>query len=158
MKKSKLPIWELAAILIGEALTSLIVCGIFLIVNIFKGDIEIYKVVLGAVLGSVVTFINFLALSIVTNKLIDKYLAERGSGEMDEEEAANFAAKYQGQFQLMAKLSYIIRTIVMIATLLVAIFVDVFNVISTLVPLLMFRPIITVSELLKRKRGDSDGA
>lgn len=154
MKKSNLPVRELGAILIGETLTSLIVCGVFLIVRIFNADIEMYKVILGAVLGSAVTFINFLALSIIANRLIDKYLRERGDGEMDEEDAAKFAAKYQGQFQLMAKLSYIIRTLVMIATLLVAIFVNVFNVISTLVPLLMFRPIITVSELLKRKRGD----
>ena len=158
MKQSKLPIWELAAILIGEAITSLAVCGVFLIVNIFKDDIEMYKVILGTVLGSAVTFLNFLALSIATNRLIDKYLLERGTAQMDEEGAAIFAAKYSGKFQLMAKLSYIVRTLVMIATLIVAIFIPVFNVLATLIPLLMFRPIINVAELIKGKRGGSDGA
>ena len=154
MQKSKLPVRELLAIVIGELLTSLIVSGVFLLLGKFD-----LRVVFGAVLGSGVTFLNFLVLSIMTNRVIDRFLLERGDGEMDEDEASALAMKFQGQVQNQMKLSFIIRILVMLATLVLAfLLTNVFNVISTVIPLLMLRPIITVSELIKRKRGEADGS
>jgi hypothetical protein len=154
MKKQTLPTRELLAIVIGELITSLIVSGVFLIIKKFD-----YTVVLGLVLGSAVTFINFLVLSIMTNKVIDRFLTERGNEEMDEEEAAALAMKFQGQVQNQMKLSFIIRIMVMIATFVLAfLLTDVFNVIATMIPLLMTRPIITVSEFFKKKRGEINEA
>lgn len=154
MKKQTLPVRELLAIVIGELITSLIVSGVFLIIKKFD-----YTVVLGLVLGSSVTFINFLVLAIMTNKVIDRFLAERGNEEMDEEEAAALAMKFQGQVQNQMKLSFIIRILVMIATFVLAfLLTDVFNVIATMIPLLMTRPIITVSEFFKKKRGEINEA
>ena len=154
MKKQTLPARELTAIVIGELITSLIVSGVFLILKKFD-----YSVILGLALGSAVTFINFLVLAIMTNKVIDKFLAERGDGEMDEEEATALAMKYQGQIQNQMKLSFIIRILVMIATFVLAfLLTDVFNVIATMIPLLMLRPIITVSEFFKKKRGENNEA
>ena len=154
MKKQTLPVRELLAIVIGELITSLIVSGVFLIIKKFD-----YSVILGLVLGSAVTFINFLVLAIMTNKVTDKFLAERGDGEMDEEEATALAMKYQGQIQNQMKLSFIIRILVMIATFVLAfLLTDVFNVIATMIPLLMTRPIITVSEFFKKKRGEINEA
>ncbi len=154
MKKQKLPVRELIAIIIGELITSLIISGVFLIIKKFD-----YRVALGALLGSTVTFLNFLFLSFMTNRVIDRFLAERGDGEMEEEEAAALAMKFQGQVQNQMKLSFIIRILVMIATFVLAfLLTDVFNVIATVIPLLMLRPIITVSEFIKRKRGGPNGS
>ena len=78
---------------------------------------------------------------------------------MDEEEATALAMKYQGQIQNQMKLSFIIRILVMIATFVLAfLLTDVFNVIATMIPLLMTRPIITVSEFFKKKRGEINEA
>lgn len=154
MKKQSLPIRELVAIAIGELITSLIISGVFLILKKFD-----YTVALGAALGSTVTFLNFLILSIMTNRVIDKFLAERGSDELDEEAAQALAMKFQGQVQNQMKLSFIIRILVMIATFVLAfLLTDVFNVIATVIPLLMLRPIITVSEFFKKKRGEDNEA
>ena len=154
MQKSKLPVRELLAIVIGESLVSLIVSGVFLLLGKFD-----LRVVFGAVLGSGVTFLNFLVLSIMTNRVIDRFLLERGDAEMDEDEASALAMKFQGQVQNQMKLSFIIRILVMLATLVLAfLLTNVFNVISTVIPLLMLRPIITVSELIKRKRGEPSGS
>lgn len=146
MEKQKLPIRELLFITIGEAIISLIICGIYLLINKYS-----YKVALGALVGSVVTLVNFLVLSIMTNRVIDRFLKERGEGEMSDEDAAALAAKFQGQVQNQMKLSFIIRTAVMAVTLIIALVSGVFNVIATLIPLLMLRPIITVSQLFNRK-------
>ena len=146
MEKQKLPIRELLFITIGEAIISLIICGIYLLINKYS-----YKVALGALVGSVVTLVNFLFLSIMTNRVIDRFLKERGEGEMSDEDAVALAAKFQGQVQNQMKLSFIIRTAVMAVTLIIALVSGVFDVIATLIPLLMLRPIITVSQLFNRK-------
>ena len=146
MNKQKLPVRELLAIIIGEALVSLIICGIYLIIEKYT-----YKVILGVLLGSTVTFLNFLVLSIMTNRVINRFLEARGDAELSDEEAADLALKFQGQVQAQIKISFIVRTAVMIATLVVAFLVEVFEVLPTLIPLLMLRPIITISEFIKRK-------
>lgn len=146
MNKQKLPKSELFAIAAGEVAVSLIVCAVYLIINKFT-----YKVALGALLGSAVTFLNFLALSLMTNRVLDRFMAERGTEEMEEEEATALAMKYQGEIQKQMKLSFIIRNLVMLVTLVVAFIIDVFDVIATLVPLLMLRPILSLTALIKRK-------
>ena len=146
MNKQKLPVRELLAIIIGEALVSLIICGIYLIIEKYT-----YKILLGVLLGSTVTFLNFLVLSIMTNRVINRFLEARGDAELSDEEAADLALKFQGQVQAQIKISFIARTAVMIATLVVAFLVEVFEVLPTLIPLLMLRPIITISEFIKRK-------
>ena len=148
MKKSKLPLYETASMIIGELVTSLVICGVFLIIKKFD-----LSVALGALLGSFVTVVNFLFLILSTNRAIDKAMAERGEGEMSEEEAAEFAAKHQVGIQAAVKLSYVIRTLSIAATLILAFLLDgVFNVIATVVPLLMLRPILTVSQMLKKNK------
>lgn len=146
MNKQKLPVRELLAILIGEVITSLIICGVFLIIKKYT-----YKVLLGVLLGSSVTLLNFLVLSIMTNRVINRFLEARGNEEMSEEDAAALALKFQGQVQNQMKLSFIIRILVLAATLIVAFVSDIFNPLATVIPLLMLRPIITISEIIKRK-------
>ena len=147
MKKSKLPLYETLAMIVGEAIISLIVCAVFLLLKKFD-----LSVALGAILGSAVTVANFIFLMVFSNRAIDKALAERGEGELSEEEAIEFAAKHQASVQAAVKISYIVRTVMLVATLVAAFLLDgTFNVIATLVPLLAFRPIITVSQLIKSK-------
>lgn len=134
--------------ILGELIVSLIVCGVFLITGYFD-----YTVITGTALGSVITVLNFLFLIITTNKAIDEAIEARGEGEMTEEEALAFAQKYQVKIQATVKFSYIIRTISIVGALVLAFLLsNAFHVIATLVPLLMFRPILTVSQLIKKKK------
>ena len=146
MNKQKLPLQELIAIIVGEALASTIVCVIYLIIKKFT-----YKVLLGALLGSGVTLLNFIVLSLMTNRVINRFLEVRGDKEMSDEEAEALAMQFQGQVQNQIKISFIVRTAALAATLIVAFLVEIFEVLPTLIPLLMLRPILTVSEFIKRK-------
>ena len=146
MNKQKLPLRELIAILIGEAIVSLVICGVYLIISKYT-----YKVLLGVLLGSTVTVLNFLVLSIMTNRVINRFLEARGDAELTDEEAQAVAMKFQGQVQNQIKISFLVRTAVLAATLVVAFLVEIFEVLPTVIPLLMLRPILTVSEFIKRK-------
>ena len=146
MNKQKLPLRELISILIGEAIVSLVICGVYLIISKYT-----YKVLLGVLLGSTVTVLNFLVLSIMTNRVINRFLEARGDAELTDEEAQAVAMKFQGQVQNQIKISFLVRTAVLTATLVVAFLVEIFEVLPTVIPLLMLRPILTVSEFIKRK-------
>lgn len=146
MNKQKLPIRELISILIGEVIVSLVICGVYLIISKYT-----YKVLLGVLLGSTVTVLNFLVLSIMTNRVINRFLEARGDAELTDEEAQAVAMKFQGQVQNQIKISFLVRTAVLAATLVVAFLVEIFEVLPTVIPLLMLRPILTVSEFIKRK-------
>jgi hypothetical protein len=147
MKAKLTPFIETAFVAIGEALVSLIVMLVFFLFGKFD-----YTVALGAVLGAGVITFNFLFLSLTTNKAVDDVMALRGDGEMDEEAAAEFAKEHAQRFQNAVRLSFIIRTFSMLAALVLAFLLSsVFNVIATVIPLLMLRPIIYVRELFRRK-------
>ena len=149
MKEKLTPFIETAFVAVGEAVVALLVMLGFFIFGKFD-----LTVALGAMLGAAVITLNFLFLSITTNKAFDDALALRGDGEMDEEAAAEFAANQAAKFQNAAKLSFIIRTVSMLAALVAAFLIPgVFNVLATVIPLLMLRPIIYVRELFRRKEG-----
>ena len=82
MQKQKLPVREITVLVLGELLVSLIIVGVYAVLNKFS-----YAVVAGALLGSAVTVFNFVFLSISVNRAIDKVMAQRGDKEMSEEEA-----------------------------------------------------------------------
>ena len=147
MQENKVPIFELLFLIIGEVAVSAIVSVIFLILKKFS-----FSVVLGAALGSAVTVINFLFLIITLNRAIDRVMSERGDEEMNDEEALEFATKHRAGLQAASKISYIFRMLSVTAALVLALFLqNVFNVIATVVPLLMLRPMLTVSQLIKSK-------
>ena len=146
MKKTKLPYYEIVTLAVGEAVVSLIICLVYFLAGSFD-----YKVVTGVALGSLVTVVNFLYLAITTTRAIDNFLMLKGEAEMSEEESAAFVAEHQARIQNKIKLSYLIRTFTMLATLVVAFLIKHFAVLATLIPLLMFRPITIVAALIKRK-------
>lgn len=146
MNKQKLPTRELAAVAIGEVLVSLIVSAVYILLHKFT-----YKVALGATLGSTITFLNFLVLSVMTGRVIDRFVEERGEGELSDEEAAEFTLKFQASVQKQMKLSFIIRTAVLAVTLILAFLIDAFEILPTVIPLLALRPILMVAGMLKKK-------
>lgn len=146
MQKTKLPYYEIFTLLIGEILVSVITAAVYLAVGKFD-----YKVITGVSLGTLVTVLNFLYLSIVTTRAVNRFLALRGEKEMTEEETAAFVAEHQAKIQNSIKLSYIIRTFTMLAALVVALLTKQFALIATLVPLVTQRPITMLAALIKRK-------
>lgn len=147
MQKKNLPLTEVSILTAGELIVSLVMVGIYCLLDQFS-----YRVVTGAVLGSTVTILNFVMLSVAVNHALDRAMVLRGEGEMTEEDAEKFAAEHAAQVQQAVKASYIVRTILMLAALVAAFLLDWFDVIATLVPLLMFRPIITISEIFRKKK------
>lgn len=149
MQKKNQPLAEVTRLTIGEIIVSLIMIGIYCVLDRYS-----YRVVTGAALGSAVTILNFLMLSVAVNRALDQAMASRGDGNMTEEEAEKFAAEHMPQVQQAVKASYLVRTIVMLAALVAAFLLDWFDVVATLVPLVMFRPIITFGEIFRKKKGE----
>lgn len=138
---------QILALATGEIIVSALVCVIYLIVGKFD-----YTVVAGSLLGSVVTVANFAVLTFSINRAIDRYLELRGSREMSEEEAEAFAKEHTMAVQNAATKSLILRTASMLAALVAAfLLTDLFSVLATAIPLLMFRPLLYVLELIKSK-------
>ena len=147
MKKNNIPVWEIMVLVLGELVVSLLVAGVYLILKKFS-----YAVVTGCLLGSAVAIFNFIFLSVSVNRAIDKAMEERGTGEMTDEEAAAFEQKNAAAVQRAAQGSYIIRQILMLGVLVGAFLLgDWFDVIATLIPLLAFRPLLSVCGLMKKK-------
>ena len=95
--------------------------------------------------------LNYTFLTISVDRAIQKFIALRGDKEMSDEEAEQFAAENSMPIQNAIKTSYIIRTATMIATLVVAFLLDWFNPLAAAIPLLAFRPLLTVIEMIKGK-------
>ena len=111
-------------------------------------------VVWGAIIGSVATVVNYLVMSLSINSAIDRFLELRGEREMDEEEAERFAGEHTVKIQATVRLSYVIRMAFMIGALILALISGWFNPLATVIPLLLFKPILYAIELLGRKGGD----
>ena len=138
---------QILALATGEIIVSALVCVIYLILGKFD-----YTVVTGSILGSIVTVANFAVLTFSVNRAVDRYLELRGSREMSEEEAEAFAKEHTMAVQNAATKSLMLRTASMLAALVAAfLLTDLFSLLATAIPLLMFRPILYVLELIKSK-------
>lgn len=140
---------DILILAVGELAVSAVTVGIFMLLGAFS-----YKVVTGALLGCVVAVLNFVFLTVSVNRATNRFMALRGDKEMDEEEAAKFAAEHVGEFQNAQKLSYILRTFTMLGALVLAFLSKQFDVIATAVPLLLFQPILIISQNILKKRGE----
>ena len=151
--KSKLSAYiDTVWLAIGEVIVALLVAVGFLIFGKFD-----YTVVTGATLGGVVTVVNFLILSIGVNRAISQFVDERGQEEMDEEEANEYAKKHGVVVQNAMLKSYMFRMLLMIGALVIAGLTGFFDIIATVIPLLMYRPILYVTELIKTKMAAKRG-
>ncbi|MBQ7356869.1 MAG: hypothetical protein IJW66_05650, partial [Clostridia bacterium] len=101
---------------------------------------------------SAVVVLNFLFLSLSVNRAVDSYLEARGSREMTDEEAEKFTAENSMAIQNKIKTSFIIRTVSMLLALVVAFLLEWFNPLCTAIPLLAFNPLLSIGEMMRRRR------
>ena len=111
-----------------------------------------FKIILGAILGAIVTLANYVVLTISLDSAVKSYLELRGDREMDEEEAEAFAKANSAPIQNAIKRSSTLRTLSLVAALLLAFITKMFNPIATVIPILAYRPLLTTIELYKAKR------
>ncbi len=152
--KNRSNLGEILIILVGELIVSLITAGVYLAVEAIAGnDAFTYRVITGLALGTAVVIANYLVLTVSVNRAINKVMALRPEGEMTEEEIMEFAEKNQGTIKNAAAFSYIIRTLTMLLTFVLAftLLKRWFAVIATVVPLLAFRPIIMAGEFFRKR-------
>ena len=142
---------ETLRILIGEAVVAALTVGVFLLLDLFSLVEFSYTIITGAVLGAAVIVANFFFLARSTDKVALEAIAARGTREMSEEEIEKFTEEHSARMNNAVKLSFIIRMTSMLAALVLALISPWFHPIATLVPLLMLRPVITVSEYFRRK-------
>ena len=146
---------EVSVLAIGEAvIAALTVLVYFLLSLAFSEAIDFdYTVATGAALGAIVPIVNFLILSYAVNRAVNRYIEELGTkGEMTEEEAEAFAAEHKGKVQLAVTRSYIVRTLLMLGTLVIAFVLEWFDPVATVVPLLMYKPIMYLTQYIRTKR------
>ena len=160
-QKGKSPFADILPMIIGEAIVAGLVCLGFLIVHLlgYFDIAEYYKVPLGALLGSVVIIANHVWLVLSVDKQIKKFIDNRPSGEMSDEDIELYAKKQSTSIQNAMRVSFMIRTVSVMLTLIIAFLVDWFNPIATAIPMFAFRFILSVvDKLMKRHEKAPDPA
>ena len=151
MKKNKAHYKETAILAVGEVIVcALVVLGYFVSDLVFETGFT-YRVFTGAALGAVVTVANFFGLSMSVNHAVDRYIAFRGNGEMSDDEILKFTAEHSMRIQNSIRTSFIVRIVTMLVSLVVAFVLDWFAPIATAIPLIAYRPILIIGEVLRRK-------
>ena len=137
--------------IVGEAIVAGLVCLGFLIVHLlgYFDIAEYYKVPLGALLGAVVIIANHVWLVLSVDKQIKKFIDNRPSGEMSDEEIELYAKKQSTSIQNAMRVSFMIRTVSVMLTLIIA-FVAV-NPIATAIPMFAFLFILSVVDRLMKR-------
>lgn len=136
---------------LGEVAVGILVTVGFIIAKALGQDVAVYKAITGALLGGAVTVINFLILSVAVNRAVNGYVAEIGEREMDEEEAEKYAKEHGMAVQNAMTKSYLLRMGLMIGSLVLAMLSGWFSPLATIIPLLMYRPVLYAVEFIKTK-------
>ncbi len=135
---------------IGELIVSLLVIVVYLCIpGVFN-----WTVITGVALGSIVTVLNYIILSFSVDRAIKKFMDLRGDKEMDEEEAEAFAKANTIKVQNAITKSYIFRTALMMGALILSLITGYFDTIATVIPLIMYKPLLYAVEFVKKKRGE----
>ncbi len=142
-----MPLGDIVFLAAGEALASLIIIGVYLLLGEFD-----WRVATGAVIGSAVTVLNFAILSFSVNRAVDRVMEMRGNKEMTEEEANAFALQHSAEIQKSVKSSYLLRQILMLGVLVAAVLLKVASILPAVIPLLLFRPILMAREAFRKKK------
>ena len=151
MKTNKAHYKETVILAVGEVIVcALVVLGFYVSDLIFNTGFT-YRVFTGALLGTVVTVANFFGLSWSINRAVDRYIEVRGSKEMSEEEALKFTAEHSMRIQNSIRTSFIVRITTMLAALVIAFVLDWFAPLATAIPLIAYRPILVIGEVIRRK-------
>ena len=153
MNENKTSKKEILALLFLEVAVAALTVLVYAALDILGVTQFTWQVISGAALGVAVTVLNYLFLTISVNRAIENYLALRGDKEMDEEESARFASENSMPIQNAIKTSFITRTVTMLASLLLAFLTKWFNPLATVIPLVLFRPLLYIIETIKGKSG-----
>lgn len=140
---------DVAYIAICEAVAAILIIAVYAIIGRFS-----LKVAAGTLLGAGVATVNFLILTVSVDRTIKKFLDIRGDKPMSDEEVETFTKANSLKVQNAMTKSYILRTVIMIGTLVVAFITKLFDPLATLIPLLLYKPLIYLIEVIKKKRGE----
>lgn len=129
MESRKLVFSQTLVVLAGEILLSAIMVGIFALAGHFDRS-----VLLGAVVGTLLATANFFLMALGADFAADKAEKQNVKGG-----------------QALIQLSYIGRLIGLFLVLVLCALTKIFNLFALVIPLVFTRPILTVSESLKKK-------
>lgn len=132
MDSRKLILSQTLIVLVGELLLSAVMVGIFALAGHFDTS-----VLLGAAVGSVLATVNFFIMVLGANLAADKAEKQDVKGG-----------------QALIQLSYTGRLIALFVILVLCARSGAFNLLALVIPLVFIRPILTISEFLKKKGGN----
>lgn len=131
METRKIVLHETGIITIGECIGVAIMFAVFALLGQFDRS-----VVLGGLIGGVLTILNFFLMAVNANNAADK--------------AINQDVK---SGKSMLQLSYSARLVMIFVVLFACVKSDLCNVFAAVIPLVFVRPTITIAEFF-RKTGD----
>lgn len=140
---------DVLVLAIGELIVALLVVIGFLASGFYR-----WQVITGAILGGVVTVANFLILSFAINRALDNFMQTRGNEQMTDEEIEKLSKAQSIKVQNAITKSYVLRTGLMFGSLVLAFVSGWFDPLATVIPLLMYKPLIYASDFIKKKRGE----
>lgn len=123
---------QIVPVAIGQSLCVAAMVGIFALAGKFD-----MTVLWGGIAGGLISLANFFFMSLFANLAADKAVNQDVAGG-----------------QKLIQLSYMGRMIAMLIALVVCAKSGFFNVLALALPLLFIRPILTVTELFKKKGGN----
>ena len=129
MESRKLVFSQTLMVLAGEILLSAVMVGIFALAGHFDRS-----VLLGAVVGALLAPANCFLMALSADCAADKAEKQNVKGG-----------------QALIQLSYIGRLIGLFLVLVLCALTKIFNLFALVIPLVFTRPILTVSEFLKKK-------
>lgn len=127
-------VWQqTGAVALGELLCCAVMVGVFALAGHFDAS-----VVLGALAGFAIAVLNFFVMALCADIAADR-------GEHQDIKGG----------QALVQMSYLGRMVALFLVLVLCAKLEVFNLIALVVPLVFVRPVLTVSELIKKKGDDS---
>lgn len=131
MTSHKIVFKETAVIAAGQAICTAIMTGVFALLGKFD-----LSVLLGGIVGTLIAVANFFFMSLFADIAADKAEAQDVAGG-----------------QKLIQLSYMGRMLGLFLVLVLCAKCGIFNLLALVLPLAFNRPILTVSELFKKKGG-----
>lgn len=131
MDSRKIVFQETLIVLVGEAVCTAVMCGVFALLGKFDRS-----VLLGGIVGCVLAVANFFFMAVGTSLAADKAEADDVKGG-----------------KAMIQSSYMLRLVVLAVLLFACAKSGWFNLLALLLPLLFVRPVLSVGEFF-RKTGD----
>ena len=117
----------------GQLLCVGAMCGIFAIAGYFALD-----VIWGGLAGAALAIANFVIMALAVNKASEKAQQQDVTGG-----------------QKLLSLSYALRMALLFGVLVLCALSGTFNLIALALPLAFNRPILTVAQLIRKRKGDN---